>query len=132
VTLATPMFPPRLHVIDGGPQSSDAGEVESIADHVLGPAMRYLGASPVRCAALAEADAGRVVDLVGPGVALAFMPAAQLAKIAAADVAEAIRTRDAFREAAEAARAMFEVLQAAEARLMAAIAAVPRGGLATP
>jgi hypothetical protein len=130
MTLATPMFPPRLHVIDGGSQPSDAEEVEAIADHDLGPAMRYLGAGPARCAALAEADAGRVADLVAPAIAVAFTSEAQLVQIAAADVAEAVRTRDTFREAAAAARAVFEALQAAEARLLVAISAVAQGGLA--
>jgi hypothetical protein len=44
------------------------------------------------------------------------------------DVAEAVRTRDAFQEAADAARVVFEVLQAAERRLMIAIAAITHSG----
>jgi hypothetical protein len=131
MTLATPMFPPRLHVIDGGPQPSDAEGVEPMGD-CLGPWPHYLAASPARCVELAEAEAGRVTDLLAPAIAVAFTAEAQLAQIAARDVAEAIRTRDAFKEAAEAARAVLDVLQAAEARLLIAIAAVPRGGLATP
>jgi hypothetical protein len=130
MTLATPMFPPRLHVIDGGSQPSDAEQVEPIADHDLGPAMRYLGADAKTCAHLAEADAGRVVDLLAPAIAVAFTAEAQLVQIAAADVEEAIRTRDAFRGAAEAARAVLDVLQAAEARLLVAITAIPRSGSA--
>jgi hypothetical protein len=130
MTLATPMFPPRLHVIDGGSQPSDAEQVEPIADHNLGPAMRYLGAGPARCAALAEADAGRVADLLAPAVAVAFTAEAQLVQIAAADVGEAVRTWAAFRDGATAARAVLEVLAGAEMQLLAAIAAVPRDGLA--
>jgi hypothetical protein len=56
------------------------------------------------------------------------MAKAQLAQIAAGDLGEALRTRDAFREAAEAARAVFEVLQAAEVRLVTAITAVVQPG----
>jgi hypothetical protein len=129
MTLATPMFPPRLHVIDGGSQPSDAEEVEAIVD-CLGPGPRYLAASPARCVELAEAAAGRVADLLAPAIAVAFTAEAQLVQIAAADVAEAIRTRDAFRGAAEAARAVLDVLQAAEARLLVAITAIPRSGSA--
>jgi len=44
------------------------------------------------------------------------------------NVAEAVRTRDAFQEAADAARVVFEVLQAAEGRLMTAIAAITHAG----
>jgi hypothetical protein len=55
---------------------------------------------------------------------VAFAAKAQLAQIAAADVGEAVRTRDAFREAATAARAVFDILQAAETRLLIAISAV--------
>jgi hypothetical protein len=131
VTIATPMFPPRLRVVDGGPEPDDPDQVEPIGDY-LGPRPHYLAASPARCVELAEAEAGRVTDLLAPAIAVAFTAEAQLVQIAAADVAEAVRTRDAFREAAAAARAVFEVLQAAEARLLAAIAAVPRDGLATP
>jgi hypothetical protein len=83
--------------------------------------MRYLGADPARCAALAAADAGRVADLLAPAVAVAFRTNDELAQIAAADVAEVVRTRDAFREAAAAARAVLDLLQAAETRLLAAI-----------
>jgi hypothetical protein len=131
MTTARPMFPP-LRVVDGV-GNADAASIEEVADwDDLGPAIRYLAASPARCAALAEEDAGRAADLLAPAVAVAFMAKAQLAQIAAADVAEAMRTRDAFREAAEAARAVLDVLQGAEARLLAAIAAVPRGAVATP
>jgi hypothetical protein len=130
MTLATPMFPPRLQVIDGGSQPSDGEADEPTAECDLGPGPRYLAASPARCVELAEADAGRVADLVAPAIAVAFTSEAQLVQIAAADVAEAVRTRDTFREAAAAARAVFEVLQAAEARLLVAISAVAQGGLA--
>ncbi len=70
MTFATP-FPPRLHVIDGGSQSSDAEQVEPIGD-CLGPGPRYLAASPARCVELAEAQAGRVTDLLAPAIAVAF------------------------------------------------------------
>jgi hypothetical protein len=125
---------PDREALRDGVGNAHAASIEEVADwDDLGPAFRYLAASPARCAALAEEDAGRVVDLVGPGVALAFMPEAQLLQIVAADVAEVVRTRDAFREAAAAAQAVLDVLQAADARLLCAItAAVPRGGLATP
>jgi hypothetical protein len=83
-----------------------------------------------RCAELAEADAGRAADLLAPAVAVAFMAKAQLAQITAADVGEALRTRDAFREAADAAQAVFATLKAAEMRLMSAITAVARDGVA--
>jgi hypothetical protein len=126
MTLAIPMFPPRLHVIDGGPQPSDAEGVEPIADHGLGSAIRHLGAGPARCAALAEAEAGRMADLVAPAIAVAFTAEARLVQIAAADVAEAVRTRDAFREAVSAARVVLDVFQAAEARLLVAITAAVR------
>jgi hypothetical protein len=39
---------------------------------------------------------------------------------------------DSFREAVAAARAVLDVLHAAEAKLLAAISAVPRGGRSTP
>jgi hypothetical protein len=120
MTLATPMFPPRLHVVDGGMQSPE--QVEPIGD-CLGPGPRYLAASPARCVELAEAEAGRVTDLLAPAIAVAFTAEAQLVQIAVADVAEAVRTRDAFREAATAARAVLDVLQGAEARLLVAICA---------
>jgi hypothetical protein len=126
MTLVTPMFPPRLRVVDGSSQPDDAEEVEPIADHDLGPAMRYLGASPARCAALAEAEADRVTNLLAPAIAVAFTAEAQLVEIAAADVVEAVRTRDAFLDAAAAARAVLDVLQAADARLVAAITAAAR------
>jgi hypothetical protein len=71
-----------------------------------------------------------MADLLAPAIAVAFTAEAQLVQMAAADVAEAVRTRDAFREAAAAARAVLGVLQAAEARLLLAIGAVPRDGLA--
>jgi hypothetical protein len=111
-----------------------AASIEEVADwDDLGPAFRYLAASPARCVELAEAEAGRVTDLLAPAIAVAFTAEAKLVQIAAADVAEAVRTRDAFREAAAAARAVVDVLEAADARLLCAItAAVPRGGLATP
>jgi hypothetical protein len=51
--------------------------------------------------------------------------------IAAADIGDAVKTRDEFKAAAAAARAMFEMLEAAE-RLMIAITAVARDGLASP
>jgi hypothetical protein len=131
MTIATLMFPPRLRVVDGGSQSSDALGVEPVGD-CLGPWPHFLAASPARCVELAEAEAGRVADLLAPAIAVAFTAEAQLVQIAAADVAEAVRTRDAFREAAAAARVVLDVFQAAEARLLDAITAVPRGGLATP
>ena len=130
MTIGTPVFPPRLHVIDGGAPLDDA--IEPNADPHLGPGPRYLAASPARCVELAEAEAGRVADLLAPAIAVAFTAEMQLVQIAAADVAEALKTRDAFREAAAAARAVFNVLQAAETRLMIAITAVARGGLVSP
>jgi hypothetical protein len=131
--MTTPMFPPRLRVVADGPEPDDPEQAKPIADHDLGPAIRYLAASPARCAALAEQDASRAADLVVPAIALAFMSKTQLDALAAADVEDALRARDAFRQAAFGARAVLEMLQAADARLMCAIAAVvPRGGLATP
>jgi hypothetical protein len=126
------MFPP-LRVVDGI-GNADAASIEEVADRDdLGPAIRYLAASPARCAALAEEDAGRAADLLAPAIALAFMSMTQLNALAGADVEDALRARDAFRQAAIGARAVLDVLQAADARLLCAIAAaVPRGGLATP
>jgi hypothetical protein len=51
-----------------------------------------------------------------------------LVHIAAADIGEAVKTRYEFKAAADAARAVFEVLRAAESRLLAAIAALGRDG----
>jgi hypothetical protein len=132
MTTARPMFPPapRLRVVDGV-GNADAASIEEVADRDdLGPTFRYLAASPARGVELAEAEAGRVTDLLAPAIAVAFTAEAKLVQIAAADVAEVVRTRDAFREASAAARAVLDVLQAAEARLLVAIAAVPRNGLA--
>ena len=131
MTIGTPMFPPRLHVVDGGCQSSDAEQVEPIGD-CLGPGPRYLAASPAKCVELAEAEAGRMTDLLAPAIAVTFKTEAELAQIAARDIAEVVRTRDAFREAAAAARAVLDVLRAAEARLMVAITAIPGDWLAWP
>jgi hypothetical protein len=129
MTTARPMFPP-LRVVDSV-GNADAASIEEVADRDdLGPTFRYLAASPARCVELAEAEAGRVTDLLAPAIAVAFTAEAKLVQIAAADVAEVVRTRDAFREASAAARAVLDVLQAAEARLLVAIAAVPRNGLA--
>jgi hypothetical protein len=124
------MFPP-LRVVDGV-GNADAASIEEVADwDDLGPAIRYLAASPARCAALAEQDASQAMDLLVPAVALAFMSKAQLSALAAADVEDALRARDAFRQAAIGARTVLDVLQAADARLLCAIAAaVPRDGLA--
>jgi hypothetical protein len=115
------MFPPRLHVIDGGSRPSE--QVEAI-----GPGPRYLAASPARCVQLAEAEAGRAADLLAPAIALMFKSPADIIEIAG--IEEVVRARDAFREGAAAAHAVLGVLQAAEARLLLAIAAVPRDGLA--
>jgi hypothetical protein len=48
--------------------------------------------------------------------------------ISLAKLAETVRTRDTFREAADAPRAVLDVLQEAE-RLLVAITAIPRDGL---
>jgi hypothetical protein len=48
--IATPMFPPRLHAIDGG--SELGAEQVEIADCDFGPAMRYLAASPADTSAI--------------------------------------------------------------------------------
>jgi hypothetical protein len=129
MTLATPMFPPRLHVIDGGSQPSFLEQVEPIGD-CLGPGPRYLAASPARCVELAEAEAGCVADLLAPAIAVVFKTDDELAKIAVADVAEAVKVRDRLREAAAAARAMSDVLRAAESRLLAAICVAAMDGVA--
>src|SRR5580704_16976124 len=89
------MFPPRLHVIDGGSRPSE--QVEAI-----GPGPRYLAASPARCVQLAEAEAGRAADLLAPAIALMFKSPADIIEIAG--IEEVVRARDAFREGAAAAR----------------------------
>jgi chromosome partitioning protein len=54
--------------------------------------------------------------LLAPAAAVAFKTDIELVQIAAADVAEAVKVRDRFREAAVVSRAVFEMFEEAESR----------------
>jgi hypothetical protein len=109
-----------LRVIDGG-RSLAPGE----ADRIVTAAAVY-DIDLLRRVRHAERDARMVARLVAPAIATICKTDAELAAmIAVAGVDDATTTAAAFAKAAAAARALADVIEAAEASLSAAIGTLP-------
>jgi hypothetical protein len=81
----------------------------------------------------AEDAANLAAELVAPGVAIVCKSRAELMRmIAAVDLADAVQTHAAFKEAVAGIGSLLEMFRAAEIRLAVAVNAVAREGLTEP
>jgi len=90
-------------------------------------------ADPAERVRRVEQDVTRIVCLIAPAVATFCKTKAELARmVAAAEFKDAAATHAAFKEGAEAARALSELLRSAESKLFAAITAAVREEMQKP
>jgi hypothetical protein len=106
----------------------DAATINAIADFDFGPAPIATSGDVASHASAAELRARRAVDLMVPAIAVACKAKADLVAIAA-DFGTAAEAQAAFRDAAEDARALAEVLESASTRLLIVLTAVARDDL---